>query len=125
MFVCCDCCVLSGRGLCDEPIARPEESYQLWCVVVCDLETSRMRCSWSALVRRATGIKKVYLSKRRMGGACRTYGGEESCIRGFGNWMEREHLEDPGVDGRIILRWGMGAWTSSIWLRLGTAGGHL
>jgi len=34
--------VLSGRGLCDELIARPEESYRLWCVVVCDLETSRM-----------------------------------------------------------------------------------
>ena len=38
MFVCCECCVLSGRGLCDELITRPEESYQLWCVVVCDLE---------------------------------------------------------------------------------------
>ena len=32
------CCVLSGRGLCDELITRPEESYRLWCVVVCDLE---------------------------------------------------------------------------------------
>ena len=39
MFVCCECCVLSGRGLCDELITRPEESYRLWCVVVCDLET--------------------------------------------------------------------------------------
>jgi len=27
MFVCCDCCVLSGRCLCDELIARLEESY--------------------------------------------------------------------------------------------------
>ena len=34
--------MLSGRGLSDEPITRPEESYQLCCVVVCDLETSRM-----------------------------------------------------------------------------------
>jgi len=34
--------VLSGRGLCDELITRPEESYQLCCVVVCDLETSRI-----------------------------------------------------------------------------------
>ena len=33
--------MLSGRGLCDELITRPEESYRLWCVVVCDLETSR------------------------------------------------------------------------------------
>jgi len=40
MFVCCECCVLSGRGLCDGLITRPEESYQLWRVVVCDQETS-------------------------------------------------------------------------------------
>jgi len=33
---------LSGRGLCDELITRPEESYRLYCVVVCDLETSRI-----------------------------------------------------------------------------------
>ena len=38
MFVCCECCVSSGRGLCDKLITRPEESYRLWCVVVCDLE---------------------------------------------------------------------------------------
>ena len=38
IFVCCECCVLSGIGLCDELITRPEESYRLWCVVVCDLE---------------------------------------------------------------------------------------
>jgi len=34
--------VLSGRGLCDELITRPKESYRLCCVVVCDLETSRI-----------------------------------------------------------------------------------
>jgi hypothetical protein len=33
-------CVLSGRGLCDELITRPEESYRLWRVVVCGHETS-------------------------------------------------------------------------------------
>ena len=41
IFVCCECRVLSGRGVCDELITRPEESYLLWCVV-CDLETSRI-----------------------------------------------------------------------------------
>ena len=50
MFVCCDCCVSSGRGLWVELITRPEESYRLWCVVlcvcVCDLETSWMRRPW-------------------------------------------------------------------------------
>ena len=53
MFVCCECCVLSGRGLCDELITRPEESYRLWCVVVCDLENSWMRRPWPALGRSA------------------------------------------------------------------------
>jgi hypothetical protein len=40
MSVCCVCCVLSGRGLCDELITRSEESYRLWRFVVCDHETS-------------------------------------------------------------------------------------
>ena len=34
--------MLPGGGLCDELITRPEESYRLWCIVVCDLETSRI-----------------------------------------------------------------------------------
>jgi hypothetical protein len=54
MFVCCERCVLSGRDLCDELITRPEESYRLCCVIVCDLENSRMRRPWPALGRSAT-----------------------------------------------------------------------
>jgi hypothetical protein len=46
MDVCLLCCVLSGRGLCDELITRTEESYRMWSVVVCDLETSWMRRPW-------------------------------------------------------------------------------
>jgi len=47
MSVRCECCVLlSVRGLCDELITRPVESYRLWCVVVCYLETSWMRRAW-------------------------------------------------------------------------------
>ena len=42
IFVYCECRVLSGRSLCDELITRPEKSYRLWCVVVCDVETSRI-----------------------------------------------------------------------------------
>jgi len=43
---------------------------------------------------------------------------------------ERGHLDDPGVDGRIILRcifrkWNGGAWTGLIWLRIETGGGLL
>jgi hypothetical protein len=36
MDVCCECCVLLGKGLCDGPIPCLEESYRLWCVIVCD-----------------------------------------------------------------------------------------
>jgi hypothetical protein len=36
MFFSCTVFVLSGRGICDEPIPRPEESYRLWCVSECD-----------------------------------------------------------------------------------------
>jgi len=57
MSVSVECCVLSGRGRCDGLITRPEQSYRLWCVAVCDLETSRMRRPWPALGRRATGNK--------------------------------------------------------------------
>jgi hypothetical protein len=28
-YVCCECWVLSGRGFCDGPIPRPEESYRV------------------------------------------------------------------------------------------------
>ena len=54
--------------LCDEVITRPEESYRLWCVVVCDLETSRMRRSWPALGRNATAKKKkIYIWQALLG----------------------------------------------------------
>jgi len=48
----------------------------------------------------------------------------------WANLREIDHLEDLGVDGKIILRWifrkwDVRAWTGSIWLRMGTGGGHL
>jgi len=43
---------------------------------------------------------------------------------------ERDHLGDPDVDGRIILRWifrkwDVGLWMVSSWLRIGTGGGQV
>jgi len=46
--------MLSGRGLCDGLITRPEESYRLWRVVVCDQETSKPR-----RLKSATGLWKI------------------------------------------------------------------
>jgi len=47
----------------------------------------------------------------------------------WGGLRERDHLEDPDVDGRIILRWLSrkwdGVWTGSSWLRIVTGGTHL
>jgi len=65
MCVCCESCVLSGRSLCDELITRPEESHRLRCIVMCDLETSRMRRLWPALGHSATKkIKDQLLTSR-------------------------------------------------------------
>jgi len=50
----------------------------------------------------------------------------------WGNLRKRDYLEDQGVDERAILRvrwisrkWDVVAGTGSIWLRIGTDGGHL
>jgi hypothetical protein len=58
------------------------------------------------------------VEKNEMGGACSTYGGRGEAYTGiwWGNLLERVHLGDPGVDGRIILRWifwklDVGVWT--------------
>jgi len=62
MFVCCKCCVLSGRDLCDEPITRPEESYRLWCAVVCDPDPPKggQGPRWAA-ASQGGGEKNIYI----------------------------------------------------------------
>jgi hypothetical protein len=53
-------------------------------------------------------------------------------LTGFwcGNLRERDYLEDPGIDGRIILRWNCRKWDGGrlirlIWLKVVTGGRHL
>ena len=53
--------MFSWRGLCDELITHPEESYRICYVAVCDLETSRIRTPWPALGRSAMGEKNVII----------------------------------------------------------------
>ena len=48
----------------------------------------------------------------------------------WGNLRERGYVEDPGIDGRIILRWTFRKWDRDasiglIWFRIGTGGRHL
>jgi hypothetical protein len=64
MSVCCEYFVLSGRGLCEERITRAAESCQLCCVVVCDLETSRIRRPMTPLGTRHH--RKKYTFKKKI-----------------------------------------------------------
>ena len=54
--------MFSGRGLCDELITRPEEPYRLWCVVVCDLETSRIGAPYIYDISSLRVNEKAYMS---------------------------------------------------------------
>jgi hypothetical protein len=66
-----------------------------------------------------------------MGGTCSRYGEGRGVYRVLvGNLREGDHWGDPGVDGRIILRWifgkwDVGVWTGWSWLRIGTGGVRL
>jgi hypothetical protein len=57
------------------------------------------------------------------------YGGKERCIQDFwwGDLGEGDYLGDPGVDGKIILKWIFkkwnGAWTGLTWVRIGQVAG--
>jgi hypothetical protein len=48
----------------------------------------------------------------------------------WGNLKERDHLANPGANGKIRIRWilrkwDVGVWSGSSWLRTGTSGGNL
>jgi hypothetical protein len=59
------------------------------------------------------------IEKNKMGEVCSKYGQRRGVCRFLTeNLRERDHLEDPGVDARIILRWifrklDVGIWTKS------------
>jgi len=56
--------------------------------------------------------------------------GEVNIVFRWENLRERDHLGDPGINGRIILssifrKWDAEVWTRSSWFRIGTGGKHL
>ena len=53
--------MLSGRGLCDELITCPEESYRLWCVVVCDLENLKNEVAMTHVGSQRCKKKKILI----------------------------------------------------------------
>jgi hypothetical protein len=59
-----------------------------------------------------------------MGGENSMYGGEVHTGVWWRNLRERDHLEDPGIDGRIIrlifMKWDGGPWIGLFWFRIGT-----
>jgi hypothetical protein len=53
------------------------------------------------------------MEKNELGGSCSAYGEERDVNRA--NLSVRDHLRDPGVDGRIILRWIFRKWDVGVW----------
>ena len=71
------------------------------------INISRMRVSENRVLRRIFGTSGDHIEKNEMGEACSAYGGRGEAHTGFwwGNLRERDHLGNPDVDGRIILKW--------------------
>ena len=61
-------------------------------------ELNNLYCSYNI-------VWVIKIEKNEMGGACSAYGREVYTGFWWVNLRERDHFEDPGVDGRIILRW--------------------
>ena len=94
-------------------------------------ERNMAMCGTEQRIRCVTKFVLTLLKTQRWAGRVARMGGGEA-YTGFwwGNLREGDHLGDPGVDGRIILRWifrkwDVGLWNGSSWLRIGTGGGHL
>ena len=91
------------------------ENYTLECLIICTLHQIYFgdqfgRMSWTGQIARRGGVE-VY------------------------TWIcwetlrKSDHLENTSLDGRILMRWifrdcDVRVWTDSVWLKLGTGGGH-
>ena len=63
----------------------------------------------------------------RLAGHVAHMGESRGVHRVLGNLTARDHLEDRGIEGRIILswifrKWNVRAWAGLIWFKVGTRG---
>jgi hypothetical protein len=95
-----------------------------------------MRADFSKIKNNSSVLLTQYCSgdqieKNEVGGTCGTYEESRGVYRVLVGKPERKnHREDPDIDGRITLRcmfrkWVVKSWIGSMWLRIGTGGGHL
>jgi hypothetical protein len=78
MSVSCECCVLSDRGLCDELVPCPEESYRVVCLKSVIVKRRKMRWPRPPRGCRAIGKKRLLLA-RGVNSICAVK--EPNCIR--------------------------------------------
>jgi len=87
---------LSGRGLCDELITRPEESYRLCCVVVCDLETLKIGAPY---IYDISNLRvKYYVEERKVLILCDVMTNENLRVNGY-SYLTSTSTKEVLLDG--------------------------
>jgi hypothetical protein len=121
MFVCC---VLSGRGLCDELITRPEESYRLWCVVVCDLEITKIfvneeeaKAHWGAVAPREKKTKHANLFSKEVSFSNIISRRMRSCFLGERLRDQMLFTECPGMSPPARFRYRRGLILTAVYFK--------
>jgi len=110
---------LSGRGLCDELITHPEESYRLWCVVVCDLETSRIGAPY---------IYDISILRVKLHSCRKTPERIKGCMFGAHAWwtlasatLILKMFLDLLINVIVVHRAAIWAWFGWVWQGMGSA----
>jgi hypothetical protein len=108
MFVSCTVFVLSGRGLCDRPIPRPEESYRLWCVSECDqVQVKTLYTCCEQVGRRQKDCENMpFIGETGNKCSLKTFCGI-LLIHKFQTWRRTEFLVWQLPDKRNIYHWAL------------------